>query len=72
MSVTPPVPFSLTPGDKDSSTWARLKKHLQARLEVLHRELEQTSTEAVTAERRGRIAEVRRLLSLDPNPPPGQ
>lgn len=68
-----PVSFRLTPGDKQSETWARIKKHLSARREVLRFELEKDRSETDSANLRGRIAEIRLLLDLEreePNLPP--
>lgn len=68
--IKAPVQFALTSSDRDSPTWTRLKKHLQARLEVLHREIAQDLSETQTAKLRGRIAQINEMLSLDKNPPP--
>lgn len=70
--IKPPEPFKLSPSDKDSLTWARLKKHLQARQEVLRNELENDLDPVETAKRRGHLREIKGLLALDkPNPAPG-
>lgn len=69
--IQAPARFALTESDRDSQTWTRLKKHLQARLEALHRENANDLSETQTAKLRGRIAMVQELLSLDKNLPPG-
>ncbi len=66
--IKPPVKFELTDGDKINETWRRLRKHLEARVDVLHRELENDAPEIEHAKRRGRIAELRALLALDKTP----
>ena len=68
--MTPPERFALSEADKVSPTWLRIKKHLQARVEALRNELEQDLPEERTAKVRGRLAEVKSLLSLDKYPPP--
>ena len=68
--MTPPERFALSDSDKVSPTWLRLKKHLQGRLEALRNELEQDLPEEKTAKVRGRLAEVKSLLSLEKNSPP--
>jgi len=68
--MTPPERFALSDSDKVSPTWLRLKKHLQARAEALRNELEQDLPEDRTAKVRGRLAEVRALLSVEKDPPP--
>lgn len=65
-----PQVLALTESDRLSPTWTRLKKHLQGRLEALHNELEQDLPEEKTAKVRGRLAEVKSLLSLEKNSPP--
>ncbi|MEK9796293.1 MAG: hypothetical protein VW713_06045 [Alphaproteobacteria bacterium] len=68
--MTPPERFALSDSDKTSPTWLRIKKHLQARVEALRNELEQDLPEDRTAKVRGRLAEVRALLSVEKDPPP--
>lgn len=65
--------FRLTPGDRQSDTWARIKKHLTERREQLRRELEKDADEAQTAKLRGGVRELMLLLDLErdePNLPP--
>lgn len=64
-SIKPPEKFELKESDKNSETWRRLKKHINERINVLHLELEQDQPESKTAEKRGRIAAFKSLLSLD-------
>jgi hypothetical protein len=55
----------LTPHDKASSAWVRIKQHLEARLVTLRTQNDKTMPEAETENLRGRIAEVKELLALD-------
>ena len=65
-----PQVLALTNSDLLSPTWAKLRKHLQGRVEALRNELEQDLPEEKTAKVRGRLAEVMSLLSLEKNLPP--
>ena len=65
--ITPEAPFKLTDGDCVSPTWARLSKHLSARLDYLRVQLEADHDERKTARIRGQIAEVKRLLDTAKN-----
>ncbi len=63
------APFELTPADKHSPTWMRLKEHLNARLQTLRIQNDAEATPEQTANRRGRIAEIKFLLTLDDSSP---
>ena len=54
----------LTDGDKLTPTWAKLEEHLKDRLAMLRAKNDAPMSEAETATLRGRIAEVKALLSL--------
>ena len=72
MDQIPPPPFALSASDKDSLTWARLKKYLQGRQEALRNEIENDLDPVDTAKRRGALREIKSLLALDKqNPAPG-
>jgi len=59
----PAGPFKLADSDLASTTWAKLRKRIDERIEQLHRENESPLLDpAATAEKRGRIAELRLLL----------
>lgn len=65
-------PFALSIADRQSSTWNRIKKHLEEQLRV---EREKNDAPTLTPERtaytRGRIAVIKELLALDqPQPAP--
>ena len=57
--------MSLSLQDRNSATWAVLKRHLEARLDTLRRMNDNPSGEMETATLRGRIAEIKRLLAMD-------
>jgi hypothetical protein len=67
----PPPAFALRASDKQSDCWTLLKKHLQERIGVLHLSLENAEEGPAAMKVRGQLAEVKRLLSLDSNQPPG-
>ncbi len=50
--------------DWNTATWSKLVQEYEARLTMLQRKLENDLNERETAQVRGRIAEVRRLLAL--------
>lgn len=62
--------LDLTHEDLYSPTWAKLRDYYTARLAHL-REENDSGDEPNTAKRRGRIAEVKELLALDPTTRPG-
>lgn len=58
-------PFVLFPEDINSSTWRRLKAHVEQRL-ALYREMnDKEQSESQTAMQRGRIAMLKEILALD-------
>lgn len=57
--------FALSPGEKRSDLWLRLKKHFEETLEKARRKNDDPAqTEAQTAALRGEIAAYKKLLSL--------
>jgi len=68
--IEPPERIALTPGDKQSSLWIKLAGHINERIGRLQRELEGPLAPEETANRRGRIAELRALLALEKDQPP--
>lgn len=60
--------FQLTDTEKSSALWLRLKTHYEKRLASLRSANDDPATEEETARRRGRIHEVKLILSLDTNP----
>lgn len=62
--------FDLTPGDKASSLWLRLKAHLEDRLDDARRRNDSpTLPEAGTAALRGEIKTLKRLIALGDDRP---
>lgn len=62
----------LTPGDRQSAVWQKLKKYLDAQLDILRRRNDADADERKTAKLRGKIEAVKALLSLGtdaPRPP---
>lgn len=58
--------FALTQGDKDSSTWRKLRKHFESERANLRERNDSPSLDAEkTAILRGRIAQLTDLLALD-------
>lgn len=63
--------FKLADSDLVSTTWAKLGKRLQERLQTLRAENDGPLDQVATAALRGRIAEVKLLLSAaEKDPPP--
>lgn len=65
-----PERFTLTYADKQSGLWVGLTEHMKERIRRLQQELESSLGPEETANRRGRIAELRALLALEKDPPP--
>lgn len=59
----------LTAADRGSETWRKLKAHLETRLATLRASNDNSLDERKTAKLRGRIAEVKYLLSLGEDKP---
>jgi len=59
-----PERFEISDGDKYSSLWVRLEKHLQERLANLREGNDKPADEVTTALNRGRIAMVKEILGL--------
>lgn len=51
--------------DKQSALWKKLRKHVEERLAAMRARNDSNKDETETARLRGRIAECKRLLSLD-------
>lgn len=65
-----PEKFALSPGEKRSELWLRLKKHLEDLLEKARlRNDDAAHDPATTAAIRGEIAAYKRLLKLDRDEP---
>lgn len=64
--------FKLAASDTVSTTWAKLKRHLEERLAALRAQNDALSMDPIaTAATRGRIAELKLLLSAaEQDPPP--
>ena len=57
--------MKLTFEERNSATWAAIRKHLDSRLDVLRRQNDNALDSIETATLRGRIQEVKRLIALD-------
>jgi len=60
--------FQLTENEMSSALWLRMKAHYEKRLHSLRSANDDPTSEEETARRRGRIHEVKLLLSLDTSP----
>lgn len=65
----PTPPFRLTPADRQSQTWARLRAHLTERLQMLRAQNDGDLDPVATAKMRGRIAEIKAMLELEQDLP---
>lgn len=71
----PKPPFRLKQHERGSEVWLSLERHLAERLQTLRMQNDANQTDESTAHLRGRIAEIKSLLSLGkdlPNQPPGE
>lgn len=59
------MPFILTKEDKDSKLWHKLMAHWEEKLSALRAQNDGDKAENITANLRGRIAEVKANLSLN-------
>jgi len=59
----------LTKNELKSAVWTKLSAHLKNRLTSLHKELENDLVQDDTNKVRGRIAEIRKLLAIEKEPP---
>lgn len=57
--------MTLTPNDRASALWLKLRAHMADRLETLRAMNDGELEPIATAKLRGRIAEVKNLLALD-------
>lgn len=70
MSIEKPTqPFRLTPADRQSQTWARLRTHLNERLQSMRAQNDGDLDPVATAKMRGRIAEIKAMLALEQDLP---
>lgn len=66
-----PAKFKLADSDVISTTWAKLAKHLEERIDLLRRQNDGPLDAAQTENLRGRIAELKALLrTAEKDPPP--
>lgn len=56
---------NLNQEDFNALTWRKLKEYCGARIELLHAQLEGDLTPEATAKARGRILELKLILTLD-------
>lgn len=56
--------MKLTEHDKQSSTWIKLKAHIEGEIDILRQRNDADSDAVATAKLRGRIFELKRILSL--------
>lgn len=62
----------LDANDKKSPLWVKIKTHYEQRLEMLRRKNDKRRSDEETDYLRGRIAEVKELLTLGDSPTPAQ
>lgn len=55
----------LTPSEADNPVWQKVKAHLEKHLATLRAQNDKSLDHDKTAFKRGRIAEVKRMLELD-------
>jgi hypothetical protein len=58
----------MTTYDRHSALWMKLAKHLEQRLDILRKQNDGPMTPEETERQRGRIAEVKSLLTLGKEP----
>lgn len=67
--INPPDRFALTFSERQSGLWERLLKHMTQRLAELRTQNDAIKPEMQTAQLRGEIAALKRLIALDePDP----
>ena len=69
MPLDSPLLARLDQADRVSACWAHLRTHLYERLDNLRKQNDGDKDEIQTAKLRGRIAEVKALLSLEQDSP---
>lgn len=68
-AIKQPPEFRLDLNDRNSPTWAKLKRHLEAQIEKLRAQNDNDLDPVKTAKLRGRIAGLKNLLALgSPDP----
>lgn len=65
-----PLPFILSPNERNNPVWVRLKSHLESELHNARGKLEGDQTEQQTAIWRGRIRALRAIIALGDELPP--
>ena len=63
--INPREKFELTPQERDSALWKKLKEHYEGKLSVRRLQNDGDKDEIETSRLRGRIAEIKELLGLD-------
>ena len=63
-----PVEPLMTQAERNSALWRKLRKNLEQRLDTLRAQNDGDKDERATAMLRGRIAEVKTLLTLGDDP----
>lgn len=61
--------FTLTHGDRTQPVWAKLVTHLKAELADLRSQNDGDHPDSVTANLRGRIAQIKQIVDLDADGP---
>jgi hypothetical protein len=61
--------FSMTPADRQSAVWLKLKEHYTQRLSLLRAQNDGNLDAEATAKIRGRIAECKQIMSLGQEAP---
>lgn len=62
--------FQLHPAERNSPLWLSLARHLQERLSVLRQQNDASLSPEQTEKVRGRIAQIKEILSLADDKPP--
>lgn len=68
LPINAPDKFALSDGERSHPLWQRLEAHMKDQLGKLRAQNDKIQTEAETAALRGRIAEVKRIISLGREP----
>jgi hypothetical protein len=64
-----PEIFELSLAERHSALWAKIYEHFEEELDNVRLELEKNQTEHQTAERRGEIRAIRKMLRLNDERP---
>ena len=60
--------FCLSKAEKETAVWLKLKAHFEERLEEVRKQNDANLSPEETANRRGKIAELKRILALEKPP----